>query len=124
MLGSDDLAMLRGIRHQTDVEVQQLDQTAAEYRNAIAALQDEIAALDRRLAEEVCIVTGLHAYAKALRTTARNCVPLKPNGRFGPNGEVLCDALEAYNRAYDNKAVDFGRPDLIDLRVEEQAGAA
>lgn len=112
----DSIAILRGAHHAADQRRADYGEAFAMYAQAIANLQRRRDELLAGLQREECVEAGLNAYIDKVRKNPRGCGALFDTGQRFKNGNPVSHAQLAFERAYDNKAAEFGMPELIEAR--------
>jgi len=79
-------------------------------------LEQENLKLIRESHLDAASIAGLTAYAKAVQQKSPNCEALKPRGEKHGSGNNVSVADVAFRDAFDAKARELGRPDLVKLR--------
>lgn len=104
--------------------VQERDVVIVEMEARQRELEAELLKLVGQSQADAAAIAGLNAYIKTVQQKSPNCEALKPTGERYGDGKVVTVAGREYMRAYDAKAIELGRSDLAEVRVERDKAAA
>lgn len=88
------------------------DLETARLHAVIEQLQDQLEITQRELASERCEVAGLRGFIKTVQQLDPQTPGLAASGSYYKSGNQKVVATLAYERAYDQKALDLGHADL------------
>lgn len=92
------------------------DATIAELEAKQRQLEQEIVKLVGQAQADAATIDGLNAYIKAVQQLSSTCEALKPTGEKYRSGANVTVADLAFRKAFDAKATELGRSDLVEKR--------
>lgn len=86
-------------------------------------LEAEILKLVSQSQADAATIAGLTAYGKTVQRLSPNAEALKPTGEKYGNGANVTVADVEYRKAFDAKAIEMGRSDLVEVRQAKAKSA-
>lgn len=99
------------------------DEVIARMEAKQRQLEAEILKLVSKSEAEAATMAGLTAYIKSVQQKSPNCEALAPTGEKYGNGANVTVADIEYRKAFDAKAIEMGRPDLVEMRQAKAKSA-